>query len=319
MEYNIVAGFGLIGLSLWRNGATPSVFIERSGLSLPGYAQSRQATDFLSTKAVANALGLNKPKAFVWAAGLTRFDFCERFPQVSFNRNIESLIAYAKCVRTFQGNKQEAHVPGTFIYLSSHAAVGKGTGANPKPIGTYGRHKLMGEQLLTDIFKGTQTKLVILRLANVVGLGYPLLGGGPSTAPAKRIFDRMALNEPFCQYISPNGQAPVRNFVDIGDVIDAIELASSDVLNGPSPWILNVSGGRSNTVSVEKFRTIYNDVATKVGFAQHNAPVSYAPLPGHEPTRLSLPCSDVFAKPKTLRSSIEDHLTSLKEGVPCPQ
>jgi len=99
---------------------------------------------------------------FIYCAGLSKFEDCRKFPNLSYSINVESAIFFANICK-FYGSK--------FIYLSTNAVHPcDHNNVNPnfdgKPLGIYGLHKKISENSILDL----KSNNIIFRFSKIMSL-----------------------------------------------------------------------------------------------------------------------------------------------------
>jgi nucleoside-diphosphate-sugar epimerase len=174
--------------------------------------------------------------AVVFGGGATSFASAEKNKYRAFKTGVESLIHWIGLCKT-----RDTHL----IFLSSYAAIGEGTPENPRPVGVYGKQKRLMEQILQE----SGVKHTILRLSNVVCKG----------TQQKRLFDVLCEQDTVRLGIK-DGKFPVRNFVDVVDVIKIIEIViGNDELDQHILHVYNPNG----SMTTAKFVNLFTQVTDK--------------------------------------------------------
>ena len=127
------------------------------------YSKNEFYLDLINKKKVKNFINKISPNIVIHTAGLVNLENCEKFKKKSYEKNILILKNLISCL-----TKKQTY----FIYISSDQVYGKCKKAfentnNLKPLNTYGKHKLICENLVKKNF----TNFIILR-TNIFGLNY---------------------------------------------------------------------------------------------------------------------------------------------------
>jgi len=158
-----------------------------------------------------------------------------KFPEQTFSTNIEGTKnVLNSCLK---------HNIKNIVAASSAAVYGEtqnlpiSENHNASPSSPYGQSKLKMEQLIQDFSEKHNLNSIILRIFNVYGLGQSSEYVGVIT----KFLNRITKNEPL--EIFGEG-LQTRDFVSIHDVIDAINLATSNI-DGKRASIYNIASGES--------------------------------------------------------------------------
>ncbi len=215
---------------------------------------------------------------YVWAAGLTSVYECELSPASSVNRNIAELISAANlCIERSKKSERPFH----FIYLSTYAIVGDGTLKHKKPKSVYAKHKLMGEEILESMFNAApNATLTILRLPNLIGMA--------PTSTTVRVM--RSIEERNVTVHLKDGQPPVRCYVDVRDVIRAID----DILRNTPPEFRTAPPTKINLVPAKNKKTVLDLIELYSAARKKDVKVSYGILPDSQPLRITVPNSVTY-------------------------
>ena len=164
------------------------------------------------------------------------------------------------------------------VYVSSSSVYGipKKHLINEKircsPHDTYGRSKLMFENILDDFSKKYNFKYVILRLFNVSGADQKKRFGPSinSTAIITRIFDHIYNGKKITisktKKVNSRDQSPIRDYVHPSDVAQAILKSIKYIDNNKKNIILNIGSGKKGTSVIRIIKKIEKKFKTKINY-----------------------------------------------------
>ena len=100
------------------------------------------ATDLRQAGESEKVINHTKPHTVIHCAAETRVDYCEEHPEEAFRTNVEATESLASAA---------AHAGAKFVYISTDSIFDGSSGGyredtEPRPVNTYGRSKLLGEQ-----------------------------------------------------------------------------------------------------------------------------------------------------------------------------
>ncbi len=155
-----------------------------------------------------------------------------RSPEEVFQVNVMGTLNLLEACRR--------HGVERFVFASSNAAVGEQEPPIheekvPAPISPYGASKLAGEALCSAYFTSFGIKAIALRFANVYG---PY--SDHKTSSVHKFIRRLLAGEPLVIY---GDGSQTRDFVYVGDVCHAIELALAYDPIGPDDLVFQVGSG----------------------------------------------------------------------------
>ncbi|MGY1752130.1 UDP-glucose 4-epimerase GalE [Blastococcus sp. SYSU D01042] len=193
-----------------------------------------------------------------------------RDPLLYYSENVEGLRVLLEAV-TVEGVE-------AFVFSSSAAVYGAPEVEQVRedylcrPVNPYGRTKLIGEQLVTDVAAATGLRHASLRYFNVAGCAHPTLSdrGVSNLVPMvfRRLDDREAPAIFGGDYPTPDGTC-VRDFVHVQDIASAHVAAAAALSDGRvDQLVANI--GRGEGVSVREMIETILDVtgARKEDWAQ---------------------------------------------------
>ncbi|MFM9907722.1 MAG: UDP-glucose 4-epimerase GalE [Chitinophagaceae bacterium] len=179
-------------------------------------------------------------------------------PLMYFENNLLSLINLLKCV-------QEFNIPH-FVFSSSCTVYGNPDkipvteSTPPKPAESpYGYTKQMGEQIINEFAKASNTKCILLRYFNPVG-AHPstLIGELPIGKPANLIpaitqtaIGKIPLMTVYGNDYNTRDGSCLRDFIHVSDIAHAHTLAIHYLLNGKTKnrcEVFNLGSGNGVTV-----------------------------------------------------------------------
>ncbi|MGH6824147.1 MAG: NAD-dependent epimerase/dehydratase family protein [Methyloceanibacter sp.] len=169
------------------------------------------------------------------------------------------------------------------VFLSSGGTVYGREGTGPKtetsptkPISSYGVGKLMAEEALAFVGRTKGSPFAILRVSNAVGRWQTSTTQGIIGAALRAARDGVPVK-------LFGGGTQVRDFVDAGDVAEAIYAASLDTTHQAATW--NVGSGVGVTV-----RDLVDSVAQMIG---RQIAIEHAPPRALDVPHVVLDCSKV--------------------------
>ncbi|GEO99288.1 NAD-dependent epimerase/dehydratase family protein [Methylobacterium haplocladii] len=202
--------------------------------------------DLLDAEALARCLADFRPTDILHLAAVSAVQQSAADPLSAWRSNVGGLFNLVDAVL------KEASTTNLF-FVSSGEVYGRAFLSGrpidetfaPEPAGSYARSKWIGEQMLLDILRPTQVRLVILRPFNHTGAGQDERFVVPSFAgQIARI--EAGLSPPRLEVGNLTAQ---RDFLDVADVARAYVdlIAAAEIL--PSGTILNICSGRPRAIA----------------------------------------------------------------------
>ena len=149
---------------------------------------------------------------------------------------------------------------GSFVFSSSAAVYGAPDvdlvreDTDCRPVNPYGRTKLIGEQLLTEVAGATGLRHVSLRYFNVAGAARPELADRGAANLVPMVFERLtARKAPRIfgdDHPTPDGTC-IRDFIHVADIASA-HVAAARALGDGRVQTLTANIGRGEGVSVRE-------------------------------------------------------------------
>lgn len=135
----ILGASGLVGCYLY-------AALKRAKLSVMGTCFHQHSREFVpldirNTKALKKIINQYKPGFIYLPAALTNVDYCETYPEESYQTNVRSVISLIQLIK---------HRPVKLIYFSTDYIFNGQKGPyreedSPDPVNIYGKHKLAAE------------------------------------------------------------------------------------------------------------------------------------------------------------------------------
>lgn len=233
MRLLLIGSSGFLGSHVRRVAARAGVEVVTAGRHPSSQPAEHVLIDLTedSPAQIGAMLATVQPDAVVNCAGTTSGE-----PAALAAGNID---APAKLVEAML----RARSPARLVHIGSAAEYGRGTPGVPvrescpaRPVGLYGATKLGGTRAV-QVAHAAGLDAVVLRVFNPVGSGAPL-SSLPGRAAAE-IARASAHND----YVRLGDLSAVRDFVDAGDVAEAVLAAAT----GPTPQhrLLNVGSGQA--------------------------------------------------------------------------
>ncbi len=162
------------------------------------------------------------------------------FPEEALRTNHGTTLALIEAAK--QTSVKRIVFSSTCALYGDNPELPKRENMTPEPVSPYGEHKLMGEQALAEAHAAGIVEAVVLRYFNVYG---PRQDPSSPYSGVISLFTRWAKagTQP---NIFGDGQQ-TRDFVYVGDVIRANQLAMAAVLPGPGV-ITNIATGKSISI-----------------------------------------------------------------------
>ena len=202
--------------------------------------------DLLDTVALSSAVADIRPTHILHLAALSSVHQANRSPLEAWRTNIVGLLNLADATIVEAAGATMVYVSSGEVYGSAFIEGSPVTESTiPAPRNVYSRTKLAGESLLSDLLPSGDVKLITLRPFNHVGPGQDTRFVVASFA------DQIARIE--CGMSPPQidvGQlSPLRDFLDVRDVVDAYRAVIYNSGSLPHGSLYNVCSGVSRTIA----------------------------------------------------------------------
>src|SRR3954447_3538945 len=182
---------------------------------------------------VARTLREHDVRGVVHLAAKKAVEESVREPLLYYRENVEGLRVLLKAAI--------AAGVGSFLFSSSAAVYGEPDldvvteDAECRPVNPYGRTKLIGEQLVSDVAAATGLRYASLRYFNVAGCASPALADRGASNLVPMVFQRLAQRQgPLVfgdDYPTPDGSC-IRDFVHVADFASAHVSAARALADG---------------------------------------------------------------------------------------
>lgn len=208
--------------------------------------------DLRDKEKVVEALKKYRPKAVLHFAALCSVDESVKEPALYYENNVAGTLSLLSAMNVANVDK---------IIFSSTCAVYGESQKLPideshavKPANPYGESKLLAEMLIQGMARETDLNYVILRYFNVCGSdGEGLIGDNkkpplPLVQAAVKGAQGIIEFSLTCPKVETRDGTPVRDYVDVGDLVDAHYKALEYLESGGKSEIVNIGTGRGFSV-----------------------------------------------------------------------
>jgi UDP-glucose 4-epimerase len=209
---------------------------------------------------IGRTLAEHRIDGVVHIAGKKQVEESVRLPLLYYRENVEGLRVLLEAVT--------AAGVGSFVFSSSAAVYGApGAGIVPedtdcRPVNPYGRTKLIGEQMISEVAAASGLRHVSLRYFNVAGAAQPELADRGATNLVPMVFQKLtagAAPQIFGDdFPTPDGTC-VRDFVHVQDIATA-HVAAARALRDGRLTSLTANIGRGEGISVREMVDVIRDV-----------------------------------------------------------
>jgi UDP-glucose 4-epimerase len=209
---------------------------------------------------VGRTLAEHRISGVVHLAAKKQVEESVRLPLLYYRENVEGLRVLLEAVT-------DAGV-GSFVFSSSAAVYGAPEAcivredADCRPVNPYGRTKLIGEQMISDVAAATGLRHVSLRYFNVAGSARPELADRGAANLVPMVFRKLTAGvapQIFGgDFPTPDGTC-VRDFVHVRDIASA-HVAAARALREGGLTALTANIGRGEGISVRETIDVIREV-----------------------------------------------------------
>jgi UDP-glucose 4-epimerase len=214
----------------------------------------------LDAELVGRTLAEHRITGVVHVAAKKQVEESVRLPLLYYRENVEGLRVLLEAVT--------AAGVGCFVFSSSAAVYGApdngivAEDADCRPVNPYGRTKLIGEQMISEVAAATGLRQVSLRYFNVAGSVQPELADRGASNLVPMVFQRLTAGvapQIFGDdFPTPDGTC-VRDFVHVRDIATA-HVAAARALREGRLSTLTANIGRGEGISVREMVDMIRDV-----------------------------------------------------------
>jgi UDP-glucose 4-epimerase len=214
----------------------------------------------LDVAVVERTLAQHRIDGVVHVAAKKQVEESVRLPLLYYRENVEGLRVLLDAV-TAAGVE-------SFVFSSSAAVYGAPDAGlvhedtDCRPVNPYGRTKLIGEQMISEVAHATGLRHVSLRYFNVAGSAQPELADRGATNLVPMVFKKLTAGlapQIFGDdFPTPDGTC-VRDFVHVSDIASA-HVAAAAALKAGDLTTLTANIGRGEGISVREMVDMIRDV-----------------------------------------------------------
>jgi UDP-glucose 4-epimerase len=214
----------------------------------------------LDAALVARTLEEHRIDGVVHIAAKKQVEESVRLPLLYYRENVEGLRVLLEAV-TAAGVR-------SFVFSSSAAVYGAPAAGlvvedtDCRPVNPYGRSKLIGEHMISEVAAATGLRYVSLRYFNVAGSGRPELADRGAANLVPMVFQKLTAGvapQIFGDDFPTRDGTCVRDFVDVRDIATAHVAAARALREGGLPS-LTANIGRGEGISVREMIDVIREV-----------------------------------------------------------